>query len=191
MKRDHYSDIDNIAHLCGDDAVTIWNKLREDDRFAKWSGSDNPSKHHYGNGELLRHTAEIIRLGIATQDQLNFDMDMTEWFFSALFHDVGKMYDYAPGPNTDGQWIPTTHKRLIHHISRSAVYWSNLVNQYPEIAEQYHDNVLHAILAHHGQREWGSPVAPKTRIAWLLHLCDSLSARMDDCDKIDYLSLRK
>ena len=49
-----------------------------------------------------------------------------------------------------------------------------------------HDEVLHAILSHHGRREYGSPVSPSTRIAWLLHLCDSISARMFDCNIFQY-----
>jgi 3'-5' exoribonuclease len=49
------------------------------------------------------------------------------------------------------------------------------------------NNVLHNILAHHGQRAWGSPVAPATKEAWILHLADNLSARLDDCDKHDIL----
>jgi len=52
---------------------------------------------------------------------------------------------------------------------------------------ELHDKVLHAILAHHGCREAGSPVAPKTREAWLVHFCDGISARMDDADTWDII----
>jgi 23S rRNA maturation-related 3'-5' exoribonuclease YhaM len=45
------------------------------------------------------------------------------------------------------------------------------------------DEVTHAILSHHGQREWGSPVRPATKLAWILHTCDMMSARVNDCDK--------
>jgi 23S rRNA maturation-related 3'-5' exoribonuclease YhaM len=46
-------------------------------------------------------------------------------------------------------------------------------------------NITHNILSHHGMREWGSPVAPATKEAWILHLCDNMSARLDDCNKHD------
>jgi 23S rRNA maturation-related 3'-5' exoribonuclease YhaM len=52
------------------------------------------------------------------------------------------------------------------------------------------DEVLHAILAHHGFQEFGSPVQPNSKVAWLLHLCDSISARMDDVDKMDISNYR-
>jgi 23S rRNA maturation-related 3'-5' exoribonuclease YhaM len=35
-------------------------------------------------------------------------------------------------------------------------------------------------MAHHGRREWGSPVSPATPTAQLLHQSDMTSARMND-----------
>lgn len=34
-----------------------------------------------------------------------------------------------------------------------------------------------------------SPVAQKTRVAWLLHLCDGISARMDDAETLDVVKV--
>ena len=185
--------IKSIAEKLGQDALAISEDLLKDERFAVWSGSDNPSKHHYGKAGLVIHTAEVMQLGFSTAEVLSMKLDTKEWFFASLFHDAGKIYDYAPVHSTNyQQWQGTEHKRLIHHISRSALIWSEYAGKNPKSNTYvaYHERVLHAILAHHGQREWGSPVAPKTRIAWLLHLCDNLSARMNDCDKVDYLKLR-
>lgn len=39
------------------------------------------------------------------------------------------------------------------------------------------DAVTHCILAHHGRKEWGSPVEPQTIEALILHQSDMLSAR--------------
>jgi 3'-5' exoribonuclease len=39
----------------------------------------------------------------------------------------------------------------------------------------YRDTVAHAILAHHGRHEWGSPVAPATPEATVIHFADMLS----------------
>ena len=176
----------------GADISAIVDCLLSDHRFAVWSGSDANTKHHYGKAGLVIHTAEVIKLGLAVQATLSLPLDAKEWFLAALFHDVGKMYDYAPvNVNDFAEWKGTEHKRLIHHISRSGVYWSQTVAKFPELNHKYHDLILHAILAHHGQREWGSPVAPKTRVAWLLHLCYNVSARMNDCEKYDLLKLRR
>lgn len=165
--------------------------LRQYPQFKKWSGSHHPKLHHYGTGGLIRHTCEIIELGMDTIVTLNLQAKVshTEFFLASLFHDTGKMYDYDCTYNSGGDtWTSTKHKRLIYHIPRSTLIWHDVIAKFPELNEKYHDAVLHDILAHHGSREYGSPVAPKTHCAWLLHLCDSISARMDDADRLDVLS---
>jgi len=76
------------------------------------------------------------------------------------------------------------HDRLIHHINRSALMWSHDAIKFPEVYSNFHDAVLHCILSHHGRREWGSSVAPNSREAWLVHIADMMSARMDGYDKL-------
>lgn len=174
------------------DLADVIGDILKDEKFAVWSGSDSPQKHHYGKGGLAQHTWEVIELGHSAAKTLNLNIDLREWFLSAFFHDLGKMFDYEPVPGSNfSEWRPTEHKRLIHHISRSAVMWSKANLQHTNKLSAYGDSVLHAILAHHGQREWGSPVSPKSKIAWLLHLSDNLSARMNDCEKLDYLKFRQ
>lgn len=152
--------------------------------FRKWSGSSKKEQHHYGDGGLKRHTDEVTVLMLQTKQTLNLDIPDDVIILTARFHDIGKIWDYERiNCNPLGeQWVSTEHKRKIHHISRSALEWSRMVEK-TGLYKDWEDEVLHAILAHHGLREWGSPVAPATKLAWLLHLCDGLSARMDDCDK--------
>jgi 3'-5' exoribonuclease len=168
------------------------NVLLDDKRFSIWSGSSKPQQHHYGDGGLLKHTAEVVRLCLMNSVVLDYEINEVDMFLAALFHDSGKLWDYAVTKGDDkaaGEvWTSTAHKRKIHHISRSAIYFNQVASNYllPQGFEEARvDEVTHAILAHHGQRAWGSPVAPKTKLAWMLHLCDGISARMDDCDRND------
>jgi len=157
-------------------------------QFEYWAGSHNKMLHHYEEGGLLRHTTEIIELGLWAIPLLNLcdKVDPIEFYLAALFHDTGKMFDYTMELQGELKvWKPAEHRRLIHHLPRSCIIWHDCVSKYPDVNERYHDRVLHAILAHHGRREAGSPVAPKTRVAWLLHLCDGISARMDDAERLD------
>jgi 3'-5' exoribonuclease len=156
--------------------------LIHDTKFKVWSGCIN-EKHHYGDHGLLIHSYEVAMLALSVRKQLQKDdVDEAELFLACLYHDSGKTRDYEL---VDGKWVGTDHKRHIHHISRSALIWSHAVKEYPNLNDKYHDSVLHAILSHHGLREWGSPVSPKTKTAWLLHLCDGLSARLEDADRVD------
>jgi 3'-5' exoribonuclease len=159
-----------------------------DPRFRTWAGSSVEGAHHHYDGGLAEHTYEVAMLCQENARLLHYEheLEMDEVFLSALFHDVGKMWDYA---KINGNWTGTDHKRNIHHISRSAIEWTKAAEKCG-IGSEMQDRILHAILAHHGRREWGSPVAPKSRMAWLLHLCDQLSARMSDCDTNDMLLRR-
>ena len=154
-------------------------------QFGYWTGSHDPILHHYGRHGLNIHTCEVIELGLSCIDNLHIQhlVDRVEYFYAALFHDTGKIFDYVM--NESEEWHPTAHRRLIHHLPRSVLIWHDTIKLFPELNEKYHDSVMHAILAHHGSREAGSPVAPKSRVAWMLHLCDGISARMNDADTLD------
>jgi 3'-5' exoribonuclease len=173
--------------VLGYKARILANQVLKDERFAYWSGSAKPIHHHYGDGGLVKHTWEVVNLCFVNKNALDIkDINEEELFLAALYHDIGKLYDYEP---MNEGWQGTEHKRLIHHISRSAIIWSNNFERLPNMNKDLHDPVLHAILAHHGHREWGSPVAPKTQVAWLLHLCDGISARMDDYNRLDVVKI--
>ena len=180
--------------------VDLVRPLLTNPKFAVWSGSSDSKTHHYGACGLILHTWEVVVTALANAKLYN-DPEINEQsvFLSALFHDVGKMWDYAPVfingirpaemymyPFCNMGWRPTEHKRRVHHISRSALEWSHAVKGTPWEAT-LHDRVLHNILSHHGCREWGSPVSPNTKEAWLLHLADHMSARLYDCDTNDLI----
>jgi len=94
------------------------------------------------------------------------------------------MRDYEEYNN--GSWRSTEHKRLIHHLSRSAIEWAKCSTS---LGIKLQEEVLHVILSHHGNRLAASPVAPKTREAWLVHLCDGISARLYDADTFDIVKI--
>lgn len=175
------------AKSLGTDVYNVASELLNDSRFDIWSGSSKPEQHHYGTNGLTIHTHEVMELAFSAKGNLKLDIDPIELYLSVLFHDSGKMFDYFTTNNINFSSAP--HKRLIHHISRSALIWHDASSNVPQIHDKYHDLVLHNILSHHGKREHGSPVMPKTKTAWLLHLCDSISARMNDCDRQDFVKI--
>lgn len=168
-------------------------------KFPIWSGSGKPGQHHYGYGGLSQHVLEVAEIGLVNREYYvknksyyvkNYELSEEKIFLACVYHDAGKMWDYTPEYNNNDDyekvdyniWSKTQHSRNIHHVSRSASLWSQVAK---DVEEPFFDEILHAILSHHGQRAWGSPVAPNSRLAWLLHLSDSMSARLDDCDTFD------
>ena len=175
-----------LARSFGPDVARLSEAVLGNPDFAVWSACVG-TKHHYGRGGLQEHTHEVVVLCLANRDLFvggGHVVSARTLFLAALFHDIGKLRDYVPADETMDNWTAAPHKRTIHHISRSALMWAQAIRDTGCCAD-VEDEVLHAILAHHGQRAFGSPVFPKTREAWLLHLCDNLSARMDDCDRLD------
>ena len=170
------------------------------DKFSWWSGSSKPTSHHYGRGGLLDHTTEVIDSCLLMSDYYKqHKINNKLLFLAALYHDYGKIYDYdyIPERQNDGffygcdengrlisttileSWTSNKHKSLIHHISRSGLFWNEIAKS-KNLPEYEIDEVLHCILSHHGvDPEAGSPVPPQTRMAWILHLCDNMSASLD------------
>lgn len=159
------------------DIITISKFVLNEPRFALWSAASKPEQHHYGKGGLADHTLEVVELCLLNNEAYDRPLNTDSLVLAAVFHDAGKMWDYAPVDMACTEWQSTPHKNQIHHISRSALIWSDAVTR-TQLFHRIEDEVLHAILAHHGRKEWGSPVLPETRLAWLLHLCDHISAKM-------------
>lgn len=155
--------------------------------FDIWTASPHPNLHHYGIGGLARHTYEVLTFCMSNAETLSgfgwqgAAIDPRVLVCAAIYHDHGKLTDYRLGPS--GEWESTVDKSLVYHIIRSAIHWSKAVDKHPR-HRALEDDVLHCILSHHGQRQWGSPVEPRTRAAWVLHLSDQMSARVNDCDTL-------
>lgn len=131
-------------------------------RFAVWPAAR--SYHHTYRGGLLAHTVEVatIALGMA---ELIPDVNRDVLLTAALWHDWGKVREYQP----DGMGGYESALGSAAHIPIGADKFSEVYTGDPE-------PVRHCILAHHGRVDWGSPVAPATREALILHQADMLSA---------------
>jgi len=108
-----------------------------------------------------------------------------------LFHDIGKCWenDY---PARGFMATPVRMGELLGHISIGVEvvnrYWHKLSEAEPEVfddekldppSDRVREYLLHLIVAHHGQLDFGSPVTPKIPEAWMLHYIDNLDARME------------
>jgi len=156
------------------------------DRFRRTAAARN--YHHARRGGLVEHTAQMMRIakGIALlYPQLNLDLLLA----GVLFHDSGKLWENALPENG---FIMNYDERgeLIGHISIGLelvnALWRKLNADNAEAwkglapaSEDVRLHLLHLIGAHHGEMEFGSPVAPKTPEAMALHYIDNLDARLE------------
>src|SRR5438067_6010066 len=166
--------------------------LREDflrewgDRFRCTAAARN--YHHSRRGGLVEHTAQMMRVAkqiAAVYPELNLDLLLA----CILCHDSGKLWENAL-PENGFVMNYDELGELMGHISiglelvnalwrklsvENADAWKNLL----PASEDVRTHLLHLIGAHHGEPEFGSPVAPKTPEAMALHYIDNLDARLE------------
>ncbi len=123
--------------------------------------------HHACVGGLLEHTLAVVRLCSFVAEEhpeMNRDLLLT----AAILHDVGKATSYTLDPVLDF----TDEGRLIDHVAQGALVVQTAIDGIEGFPQGLRNRLLHAILAHHGALERGSPVAPKTLEALALHHAD-------------------
>lgn len=69
----------------------------------------------------------------------------------------------------------TEYKNKIHHVTGSTAEFAAAAI-IAGVDRKTIDKVAHAIIAHHGRKDWGSIKEPQTLEAWLLHSADYASA---------------
>ena len=160
--------------------------ILNDPRFFECPASRS-SKHHCFRGGLASHTCEVLLIATASAAQhmrLGDKVDFLVLAVAAIWHDYGKMEEYTlvePLPPPGTKLVPERHIQktegcLVHHITRAAYRLGSLFYlANPKLIEA----VLHAVEAHHGRRDWGSPHAPATLEAMILHHADMQSLMRD------------
>lgn len=159
--------------------------------------------HHSLKGGLIQHVYEMMSLYYnMTKSALIKPLRHEFVVMAILFHDYGKLkeYDLEKRDNTD-------QMPILGHIYISAHTLSNIIDEYNRVIESAvkedemsvdlcnerslfvgenmiisdHDRdlMVHCILAHHGQRDFGSPVVPCIPEAMVMHFVDMISGRMN------------
>ncbi len=131
--------------------------------------------HHAFIGGLLCHTVSVTDMCFGLACRRDVDRDML--LAGALVHDIGKIeaYDWS------GALIKRTDRGELHdHIILGVMLLSKLYTLSScSLARNRFDLLLHMVVSHHGTKEKGSPVEPRTAEAEILHYADELDATLD------------
>jgi len=166
--------------------------------------------HHNALGGLLVHTAEVIKQSMIIADYWNKKygdnfINMTLLVSGALLHDIGKVNEISTD-KTSGVIEYTTEAALESHITmgvsmvdieaykiqfgyQTYVQDANGNNIPQKTDEQILQEkealalLKHLIFAHHGKKEYGSPMDMNTPEAYILNKADDLSAVMYEYNK--------
>ena len=124
-------------------------------------------------GGLLEHTLSVVKMCDYFSKQyplINRDLLLT----AAMFHDIGKTKELSAFPLNDY----TDEGQLLGHIYMGAQMINDLARQIPEFPEVLKNELIHCILSHHGELEYGSPKKPALAEAMALNLADNADAKM-------------
>ena len=151
--------------------------------------------HNYVSG-LLYHSLTMADMAVKVAEvypNLNRDILLG----GTLVHDMGKTIELS-GPNAT---TFTLEGKLIGHISLGQAECRKVASElgfyaYDDLPEEektmdhplYRKKEIavvfeHMFISHHGKMEFGSPILPLTREAFVLALIDDLDAKMNILDK--------
>ncbi|MCL4378088.1 MAG: HD domain-containing protein, partial [Actinobacteria bacterium] len=127
--------------------------------------------HHAYKGGLIEHSLNVAKIcdrlsGI--YENLNRDLLIT----GAILHDIGKIKEYR----VDTVIKITDEGRLLGHITIGYGMILEKIKEIKAFPEDLKERLLHIILSHHGQKEFGSPKRPKILEAFIVYHVDHMDA---------------
>lgn len=130
--------------------------------------------HHPYLGGLMEHTLDIIGLAKIVASRYPY-INRDLLICGAALHDIGKMEELS----YKRSFYYTDKGRLIGHIIIGINMVEKEIGRISGFPEELKNLLLHIILSHHGEQEWGSPKRPMCLEAVVLHYIDNLDAKIN------------
>ncbi len=130
--------------------------------------------HHPYIGGLLEHTLSCIDLAkLVVSKYPGIDEELL--IASSALHDIGKIEELS----YKRSFYYTDKGRLIGHIVIGVNMVEKEISKISGFPEELKNLILHIIISHHGEQEWGSPKRPMCLEAVILHHVDNLDAKIN------------
>lgn len=128
--------------------------------------------HNYIHG-LLEHSLSVCRVADAAGAQYPGEVNRDLLVTGALLHDIGKTAEFEYTTAIDY----SDSGRLLGHIVLGEKMVADAIHRMEAFPRELELQLLHLILAHHGEYEYGSPRRPKTLEAFILNHADDIDAK--------------
>lgn len=146
----------------------------DEERFAGFTQAPAArSMHHAYVGGLLEHTLSVMRTCAVLAGRYP-SVNKELLLAGAALHDIGKIEEFDWRASISYSDVGN----FVGHVVLGAILVRRLVDEIPEIDKSYALQLEHMVIAHHGQKEYGSPKRPKTLEAMILHMADDLDAKI-------------
>jgi 3'-5' exoribonuclease len=127
--------------------------------------------HHAHLGGLAEHTLGVCRLARAALNNYQL-LDADLLLTGCLLHDMGKMREFSVTTYIDY----SDEGRLVGHVVLGDQMLMERIPRVKDFPKELEKRLRHMILAHHGEKEKGSPVVPSTLEALIVHHCDYMDS---------------
>lgn len=130
--------------------------------------------HHAYRGGFLEHVLQMAVVGRMIARAYGADADIV--VAGAILHDIGKLQElqYETGATSY-----TRDGNLVGHIALGLVMVREAISGISGFPSRLRAEIEHLVVSHHGTRDHGSPVEPKSVEAFILSMVDDLDARLN------------
>lgn len=134
--------------------------------------------HHAYRGGFLEHVVKMAEVGLLIARAYKADEDLV--LAGVVLHDIGKLQELA---YEGGAGSYTRDGNLVGHIALGMMLVRETANGISGFPAELRSQLEHLVASHHGTREYGSPVEPKTIEAFILATVDELDAKLNQVRK--------
>lgn len=141
-------------------------------QLREWPAAQNV--HHAYRGGLLEHVVKMA--DVARYLARAYDAHEDLVLAGVILHDIGKLQElsYEPGGATysrDGN--------MVGHIGLGLIMVRDAIIGISGFPDDHRVHIEHMVMSHHGRREHGAPVEPKTIEAFIVASVDELDSKLN------------
>ncbi len=130
--------------------------------------------HHAYRGGFLEHITKMAEVGVTLSRAYGANDDLV--VAGVVLHDIGKLQELA---YEGGAGSYTRDGNMVGHIALGLMLVRETINGISGFPVELRAQVEHLVASHHGTREYGSPVEPKSIEAFILAAVDELDAKIN------------
>jgi 3'-5' exoribonuclease len=130
--------------------------------------------HHAYRGGFLEHITKMAEVGRHVARAYGADEDLV--LAGVVLHDIGKLQELG---YEGGAGSYTRDGNLVGHIGLGMMMVREACNGISGFPVELRSQIEHIVASHHGTREYGSPVEPKTIEAFIVNSVDELDAKLN------------
>ncbi len=163
-----------LRAMTNDHLRVLLNRLTTDhaEQLKTWPAAQ--TIHHAYRGGFLEHITKMAEVGALLSQCYGANSDLV--LAGVVLHDIGKLQELAYEGGTGSY---TRDGNMVGHIALGLILVREAINGMTDFPVELRAQVEHLIASHHGTREYGSPVEPKSIEAFILASVDELDAKIN------------